>query len=981
MLWTARLSPAFWADAVAYSCYLYNRTPNSHVGLHTTPYFMVTGENPNWSRFRTFGSDVFQHIPNNPLYKIPGIPRGRRLIFVGIDVTKSGYKCFDPETRRYHSTGNLYFQENFSYRVDALRHHDQRRAFFKNGTEQPIIVDDFDDPNSDAVRSLYLDPDAPAPTDTEASDSEPRGGGNTGEAAAPLQDAARPAGEAAAPVQDAARPHLPNADGAHERHRLGPLSEVAIAAENARGILREGVPIRPLRLQAVGIAIPFTTADQQFVRFARTTHVPILYLSPCPKKQATPSRHRYLKYMRATTLTEALELGASRDDIIWDYCRGLIAFPRHEKDMSGHVHCAFDFAAKHGHVHVLQAARSRVRRTFESNIRLSTALTATSVTLPTKTFHQHLETVFEPELIVQQLEDRQTMLHFANEQMSKVLHTTTTHVDFALASDPTRLEEALGAPDADEWRKAMDDEMLSMSRFGVYKRVPKSAARGRQVLGCKWVLKRKRDQYGHITRYRARLVAQGFLQRPYDSYDPDATYSPVVHRDTLRLFLSLCAAENLQVFQTDVKAAFLQADLAEKIYLRAPPGYNYKTADGEDEVLELSRAIYGIKQASSCFWEALSTHLLSLGHEPILGDPCLFRKVLPDGRILLTCTYVDDLITGVTDPSMMDQFLGELRSRFVIEEGEGKPVDYLLGIAVKQDLTAGTITMNMEYAITKLCESVLTHEEMVKSDRIDTPMITTPLKYQTERTVPSTQFDYLSVVGSLLHLANCVRFDISFAVGVLARHAATPGLPHIKAVKRVLQYLYNSRTLGITYTRPSIGNKNVPFMYEGAKHPLDTGTNTLQTFADSDYAADESRRSTMGSVVMMNGGPVSWSSVLGKTVSLSTCEAEVNAAVQSAKDALHLHRMLVDLGYATFDSPIQIAEDNSACIAQAQSGLRHVRKAKHYEVRLRFLQQLVVNRDIEFVYCPTDLMVADFFTKPLDSDKFIRFRDFIMNTA
>jgi hypothetical protein len=168
-------------------------------------------------------------------------------------------------------------------------------------------------------------------------------------------------------------------------------------------------------------------------------------------------------------------------------------------------------------------------------------------------------------------------------------------------------------------------------------------------------------------------------------------------------------------------------------------------------------------------------------------------------------------------------------------------------------------------------------------------------------------------------------------------------------------------------------------MYEGAKHPLDDGLNLLQTFADSDYAMDDTRRSTMGSLVMMNGGPISWNSILGKTVATSTCEAEVNAAVVAAKDAVHFSRMLIDLGYGT-TGPLQIAEDNSACIAQAKAGLRHVRNAKHYEVKFRFLQQLVVDRDIQFVYCPTDLQLADFFTKPLDEDKFVHFRNKLMSS-
>ena len=47
------------------------------------------------------------------------------------------------------------------------------------------------------------------------------------------------------------------------------------------------------------------------------------------------------------------------------------------------------------------------------------------------------------------------------------------------------------------------------------------------------------------------------------------------------------------------------------------------------------------------------------------------------------------------------------------------------------------------------------------------------------------------------------------------------------------------------------------------------------------------------------------------------------------------------------------------CIAQAETGLRHVRNARHYAVRLRFLQELVVNKEVAFKYCPTNYQLAD----------------------
>ena len=125
---------------------------------------------------------------------------------------------------------------------------------------------------------------------------------------------------------------------------------------------------------------------------------------------------------------------------------------------------------------------------------------------------------------------------------------------------------------------------------------------------------------------------------------------------------------------------------------------------------------------------------------------------------------------------------------------------------------------------------------------------------------------------------------------------------------------------------------------------------------------------------MMDGGPIAWSSTLGKTVAISTCEAEIHAAVFAAKGTVHTKRLLKGLELIKDDRPLEIAEDNAACIAQANSGIKHVRNANDYEVRLRFLQQKVVDKEVEFKYFPTNHQIADVFTKPLDESKFLWFR-------
>jgi hypothetical protein len=93
----------------------------------------------------------------------------------------NGFRVFDPETRRYFTTANVYIYEDFSSRIDALRHHDQRRALLKQKAEQPIVMDDFADSNSTAVRNLFLDPDAPMPAAPSVEAPLPPGLANRGD--------------------------------------------------------------------------------------------------------------------------------------------------------------------------------------------------------------------------------------------------------------------------------------------------------------------------------------------------------------------------------------------------------------------------------------------------------------------------------------------------------------------------------------------------------------------------------------------------------------------------------------------------------------------------------------------------------------------------------------------------------------------------------------------------------------------------------
>ena len=86
-------------------------------------------------------------------------------------------------------------------------------------------------------------------------------------------------------------------------------------------------------------------------------------------------------------------------------------------------------------------------------------------------------------------------------------------------------------------------------------------------------------------------MAKGCTQRPRQDYIE--TFSSVVHMETIRAILALIPIEKLKVQQMDIKGAYLNRILQEKVYMQQPEGFE----DGTDQLCELVKTIYGLKQS------------------------------------------------------------------------------------------------------------------------------------------------------------------------------------------------------------------------------------------------------------------------------------------------------------------------------------------------------------------------------------------------
>lgn len=94
-------------------------------------------------------------------------------------------------------------------------------------------------------------------------------------------------------------------------------------------------------------------------------------------------------------------------------------------------------------------------------------------------------------------------------------------------------QEAIEASDSYKWREAIQDELNSHQINGTWKLIPRLTAI--KPIDSKWMFKKLHNDDGHVCRYKARLVARGFLQK--DNFDFKDIYAPVVRYDTLRILL------------------------------------------------------------------------------------------------------------------------------------------------------------------------------------------------------------------------------------------------------------------------------------------------------------------------------------------------------------------------------------------------------------------------------------------------------------
>ncbi|KAJ9534717.1 hypothetical protein QJQ45_013086 [Haematococcus lacustris] len=504
------------------------------------------------------------------------------------------------------------------------------------------------------------------------------------------------------------------------------------------------------------------------------------------------------------------------------------------------------------------------------------------------------------------------------------------------ANDNPTVAEALSGPQADMWLQAMHAELASLHENQTWCLVDKPA--GARVLPTKWVLKIKRDAAGAIEKFKARLVAKGYMQ--VSGVDVGDVYAPVSKHTTLRTLLAKAAAEDMEVHQVDVDAAFLNGQLEpnEIIYVQQPEGF---VEGSRNTVCKLQKALYGLRQAPRAWHARLKQVLEGMGFRASESDPALFTMQRQAGMVYLL-VYVDDCLicTEKGDTDSLDYVKQQLSAVFGIKNlGDTK---WFLGMKVTRDRAMGTLKLDQQQYVHELLNTY----GMTAAHSKSVPMAPAVKLEREGVALDTSEHSYSGLVGSLLYLSCCTRPDITYAVGALARYMSSPTQQHWTAARAILSYLKGTADQGLVFGR----------------------TAELQGYCDADYAGDkDTARSTTGYVFTMNGAAISWSSRLQPTVAMSTAEAEYMAASSAVKEGLWLRKLMQDLQLPGDCTNIMC--DNQAALQLLHNPIASAR-AKHINVHHHFARERVARGEVSFDYCSTASMVADIMTKPLALVKF-----------
>lgn len=498
----------------------------------------------------------------------------------------------------------------------------------------------------------------------------------------------------------------------------------------------------------------------------------------------------------------------------------------------------------------------------------------------------------------------------------------------------------------------------------------------------------KRKRCGKI---KGRGCADGRSQRDFISREEAS--SPTASIYAIMLTCVIDAIEGRYVATTDIPGAFLQTDMPEDetVHIRIsgamaelmakidPDLYNQYIISRKrgTKVLfaKANKAIYGTLRAALLFWQKLKGKLAEWGFEENPYDACTMNKII-DGEQATIVWHVDDLKISHKSEQCVRSILSDLESEF----GKVSPLTTTLG------KVHDYLGMTIDYSVDKKVRFTMfdyLHEiiENLPEHLIATRNTTSPaadhlftVNEDAERLNTADAEIFHSYTAKLLFAAKRARPDIQTAIAFLCTRVKSPDVDDWKKLKRVLGYIKETIFLPLT-----LGSD---------------GTGNIYWYVDASFAVHNNMRSHTGAVITFGIGAALSMSTKQKINTKSSTEAEIVGVDDSLPFNIWCLYFLREQGYRSKkslinneDEPFQflghkniLYQDNTSSIRLESNGkASSTKRTRHINIRYFLVTDRLKQGEISTIeYCPTEEMIADYFTKPLQGAQFRRFRNAIM---
>lgn len=472
---------------------------------------------------------------------------------------------------------------------------------------------------------------------------------------------------------------------------------------------------------------------------------------------------------------------------------------------------------------------------------------------------------------------------------------------------------------------------------------------GVKLIGNRWVFTLKHDQQKNLI-FKARLVAQGFLQRKGESYDE--VFSPVVNFSIIRFFFAVFVSYfKWEHCQLDVKAAYLYAKLDKLIYMRQPQGF--EDPNHPEYICKLNKALYGLHQSGRQWFFEIHTKLESLGFESLQWVNCVYTY----RKNVILLLYVDDIVLLGKTRKNINEVIEIIKKNFEIKI-MGK-TSKLLGVQFEE--RNNNLTICQQDYIEKMYERFEKFKIPITSLPISKGVVLNKQQCPTDENtiLEMKKYPYRSLIGILSFISSRTRPDVTYITNVLSRFQENPAPQHWSAALKTLGYLR-----GTSHLKLNLSNV----------HPL-----RIEGFTDAAYADCDDRTSTAGHLIYVGQAPILWRTFKQKQVSLSTMEAEFCSMTEAAKEITWISRIVSDCVSKELISdnlkiPKVLLTDSTAAMFYAKSPVENSR-TKHISVKFHFIRNLLYEKLFELKHVRSEVNYADIMTKPVTKNSLKFFND------